>query len=131
MSARGRIGCFVRGVAIHEFIRDRICTWQPELLVIKTQRSPFVPGFSDSPESEAESKGFSGRPRRRIMYAEEAIRASATLSPFPPKHVSLERVQLSAPPGTFVPLRWIFFYSSDYRRRRVRDRAEWPRRVSS
>lgn len=29
-------------MAIHEFIRDRICTWQPELLVIKTPRSPFA-----------------------------------------------------------------------------------------
>lgn len=69
VSARGRIGRFVRGVAIHEFIRDRICTWQPELLVIKTRRSPFAPSSLPypprSPRERDKSKRFSGRRRRR------------------------------------------------------------------
>lgn len=65
VSARGRIGRFVRGLAIHEFIRGRICTWQPELLVIKTRRSPFAPSSPIPPGEQSKSKRFSGRRRRR------------------------------------------------------------------
>lgn len=122
MSARGRIGRFVRGVAIHEFIRDRICTWQPELLVIKTRHSPRVLRL---PRERGKSKRFSGRRRRRrIMYAEEAIRARAALSPFPPKHVVSNVFNFPPRPArSFLYGGFFFCYSSDYCHRRVRDPA--------
>jgi hypothetical protein len=87
-STRRRIGRFVRGVAIHEFIRDRICTWQPELLVIKMRRSPFAPSSPTSfsrekrereREREARIRDFLTVVVSSIMYAGETIRVKAAL----------------------------------------------------
>lgn len=113
-------GRFVRGVAIHEFIRDRICTWQPELLVIKMCRSPFAPRARQEQEVFRSSSSPS-----QIMYAEEAIRARAALSPFPPKHVVSNVFNFSPRPEPLAPLSlysWIF-YSFDYCHHRVGDPA--------
>jgi len=105
VSTRGRIGRFVRGVAIHEFIRDRICTWQPELLVIKMRRSPFVPTPPRAKQEQEVFRSSSSSPSR-IMYAEEVIRARAALSPFPPKHVVFNFSPRSE--RSILSLRWIF-----------------------
>lgn len=90
-STSGRVNYFVRGVTIYEFIRDCICTWQPELLVIKTcvLLSIRILRFHEKEDSGCE-KGFQITVIFvvvAIMYAERAIQARAALSPFLPKHV--------------------------------------------
>lgn len=98
MSARGRIGRFVRGVAIHEFIRGRICTWQPELLVIKTRRSPFAPSSPTPSESEAKARGF-----QVVVAVTDNVRGGGDTSEssfiaVSAETRSLKRVRLFAPP---------------------------------
>lgn len=128
MYTRGRTGRFVRGVTIHEFIRDRICTWQPELLVIKTRRSPFALSFpifflrkreKENAKQEQEiSRPLSSSVVDDVYAGEIANESSFTV-------VSAEtRSQMrltSCPARPFIsPLRE-FFIRPDYCDRRIRD----------
>lgn len=78
--------------------------------ITRDKNAPFSfrPEFPDSLKNEARTGGFQVVVVVRIMYAEEAIRASAALSPFPPKHVVPNVFDFSPRPAHSFLHGWIF-----------------------